>query len=148
MFRSPADKTFLARMALVIPLAEVAVVSFSFVVIGEPYWLVMAITAGAATFAAIIGFSALFGPDSANFMSGGPPDEDPRERMARKREAADRMARDEKVAIWFGAIKRYWSNPPKRDADGSGHLAWTFGPLITVVLVIALLLWGGVEPAR
>lgn len=147
MFRSPADKMFLKRLGLVILAAEIVVVYGSYVIIGKPYWAVMAIMAGSAMFAAIIGFSTLFSEKETTILSGALPNEDPRERMARKREAAERMAQDEKAAVWFSTIRRHGRDIARSRSGGSKYLVWTFGPLIAVILVFAFLIWGGVDPA-
>ena len=161
MSRSPADKTFLKGMALVILVAEIIVIGVCYLVFGEPYWLVMAILAGAAMFAAVIGFSALFSPDYNTFSPrptslprplpprrgsdypGYGPHEDPRERLARQGEADERMARDATAGNWLGLIKQSRTSKPKPASGGAAYLTWAFGPLLAVVLVIALLIWGG-----
>ncbi len=165
MFRSPADKTFFKRMTMVILIAEIVVVGVCYAVFGEPYWLVMAIMSGAAVFAAVIGFSVLFGPDYNVFSPwpsslprplptrrgseypGYGPHEDPHERFIRQREADQRMARDEIAGKWLGLAEQ---GKPDKIAPGSGrsaYLMWTFGPLVAVILVIALLIGGGIDVA-
>jgi len=150
-------------MALVILVVEIVVIGASYVIFGEPYWLVMAITGGAAVFAAIIGFSALFGPDYNTFSpwpSSLPrplpprrgPDYpgyglhgDPRERLVRQREAAERMARDESVAMWLGLARRDRPDKSASAPRSQAHLIWSLGPLVAVILVVALLIWGGTQ---
>jgi len=163
MFRSPADKIFLKKMATVILVAECVIIGASYILFGPPYWPIMAILAGAAMFAAVVGFSVLFSPDynvfspwpssirrplprrgDTNYPGYG-PHEDPNEPVTRRREAAERMARDKKVALWLGLTKQGRVKEPTPDSGGSAHLMWVLGPLLAVVLVVALLVWGGIE---
>lgn len=163
MFRSPADKAFLKTMGLVILIAEIVVIGVSYAIFGAPYWPILAILGGAAVFAAVIGFSVLFGPDYNTFSPwprslprplrprgvsrypGYGPRIDPRERIVRQREADERMARDETAAVWLGLNKRDRANHGKPSPEGRTYLIWTFGPLVAVILVVALLIWGGLE---
>lgn len=162
MFRSPADKSFLRRMAVVIMLAECAVVAACYLIFGAPYWPMMAIWSGAAVFAAIVGFSALFSPDY-NIFSPWPswlprplpprgaeypgygPHEDPKVRLVRRREAVERMARDQDAAEQLGLADTRKNGHTAGHPVKSATLIWVFGPLLAVVLIFALLLWGGIE---
>ena len=165
MFRSPADKSFLKHMAAIILVAEMLVVSACYLIFGAPYWPVMAIWAGAAVFAAIIGFSALFSPDYNLFKpipeflkgkslrrAGGAypgfgPHEDPALRAVREQEFKRRRERDAAAAAWLkhGVGEHRDERKPKPIAVAL--YLWTFGPLVAVILVFAFLVWGGIDTA-
>lgn len=149
-------------MAAVILFAECLVVGASYLIFGAPYWPVMAIWGGAAVFAAIVGFSALFSPDY-NIFSPWPswlprplpprgaeypgygPHEDPQLKLRRQREADERLALDQDAAEKLGIAEAHHDEAARPKHATSGTLIWVFGPLIAVVLIFALLLWGGIE---
>ncbi len=165
MFRSPADKSFLKRLAAIILIAEVLVVAGCYLIFGAPYWPVMAIWGGAAVFAAIVGCSALFSPDYNRFnpipelLKGKSPrraggtypgfglHEDPAVRVHREQEFSERRERDEVAAAWlkFGTGEDRGGRKPK--SKQTAPYVWIFGPLIAIVLIFAFLVWGGIDPA-